>query len=96
MKGVDSYVETVLPWPKMEPEEERVCELCRFWERDPDPWASVGYGRCSCPKFAYEGFEGTEPADGLIYWDPGSYGAAVCTGPRFGCIHWKAKETPTL
>ena len=66
------------------------CGDCEHWTED-HVW-NKGFGKCSHPK-----------VDGLHFGSPDSLQAddydggpaKLETGKDFGCIHWKAKPSPT-
>jgi hypothetical protein len=63
------------------------CDTCKHWARE-SAWGGDfrGIGICDHPKLT----EGVPDEDGLAYQY--TEGGAIQTGPKFGCIHWEAKE----
>lgn len=72
----------------------RNCKTCRHWDDENEEailW-TPGAGLCMAPKSQFPPMEFVEEG-------PAEYSAATekhanisITGPRFGCVHWEAKQ----
>lgn len=67
----------------------RTCDGCKWWHREsPHKMSPDHWGECTCKKI-YEG-GGSRADDEFSYWY--TEGGGFDSGPKFGCIHWEARD----
>jgi len=72
-----------------------LCKDCQHFEPINEPWLTrdcPGVGDCNCDKFIDVSQTEGPAADGLAYQDSEAQFASFRVGPRFGCIHFVARE----
>lgn len=63
------------------------CDTCKWWRKEQDRDGFTDR-ECENPKIGYF----SKGEDACICHDAEGYSGYITTGPKFGCIHWEAKE----